>query len=58
MRRRPPDRTTRLTILRKWVQQDDIDSVDPGALEAIADRVTGNMRALEGALIRIVASPR
>ena len=50
-----PDRTTRLTILRKRVQQDEIDGVEPAALEAIADRVTDNVRALEGALIRVVA---
>jgi chromosomal replication initiator protein len=52
---RPPDYGTRLTILRKRVRQDDIGAVDPAALEAIADRVSDNVRALEGALIRIVA---
>jgi chromosomal replication initiator protein len=50
-----PDRTTRLTILRKRVEQDEVDGVEPEALEAIADRVTDNVRALEGALIRTVA---
>jgi chromosomal replication initiator protein len=52
---RAPDRTTRLTILRKRVQQDDLGDVDPAALELIAVRVTDNVRALEGALIRVVA---
>jgi len=52
---RAPDRTTRLTILRKRVLQDELRGVDPEALEAIADRVTDNVRALEGALIRVVA---
>jgi chromosomal replication initiator protein len=52
---RPPDYDTRLTILRKRVLQDDVGEVDPGALEVIAERVTDNVRALEGALIRIVA---
>ncbi|MFL5248890.1 MAG: chromosomal replication initiator protein DnaA [Myxococcales bacterium] len=52
---RPPDYETRLTILRKRVLQDDVGPVDPAALEAIADRVRDNVRALEGALIRIVA---
>jgi len=52
---RPPDYETRLTILRKRVLQDDIGQVDPAALDAIAERVTDNVRALEGALIRIVA---
>jgi chromosomal replication initiator protein len=52
---RPPDRDTRLTILRKRVAQDGLAGVDPAALELIADRVDSNIRALEGALIRVVA---
>jgi chromosomal replication initiator protein len=52
---RPPDYETRLTILRKRVLQDGIGHVDPGALEVIAERVSDNVRALEGALIRTVA---
>jgi len=52
---RPPDGATRLTILRKRVQQDEITAVDPEALELIAARVDTNIRALEGALIRVVA---
>jgi chromosomal replication initiator protein len=52
---RPPDYDTRLTILRKRVQQDGVRSVDPAALELIAARVDSNIRALEGALIRTVA---
>jgi chromosomal replication initiator protein len=51
----PPDRDTRLTILRKRVAQDGLEGVDPAALELIAERVTANIRALEGALIRVVA---
>jgi chromosomal replication initiator protein len=51
----PADRTTRLTILRKRVAQDDVGDVGDGALELIADRVDANIRALEGALIRVVA---
>lgn len=50
-----PDRGTRLAILHKRVQQDDIGMIDPGAIELIAARVTDNVRALEGALVRIVA---
>jgi chromosomal replication initiator protein len=50
-----PDATTRLTILRKRVQQDGLRDVDPAALELIAARVDQNVRALEGALIRVVA---
>jgi chromosomal replication initiator protein len=52
---RPPDYDTRLTILRKRVQQDGIRGVEPEALEVIAERVDSNVRALEGALIRTVA---
>jgi chromosomal replication initiator protein len=51
----PPDYDTRLTILRKRVLQDGIGDVDPAALELIAGRVDSNIRALEGALIRVVA---
>jgi chromosomal replication initiator protein len=52
---RAPDLQTRRTILRKRVQQDAVASVDPAALDLIAERVDSNIRALEGALIRIVA---
>ena len=52
---RAPDPSTRLAILRKRVQQDQVGDLDPAALELIADRVTDNVRALEGALIRVVA---
>jgi chromosomal replication initiator protein len=52
---RPPDVPTRLTILRKRVQQDAIAGVAPGTLDLIAERVDTNIRALEGALIRVVA---
>jgi chromosomal replication initiator protein len=52
---RPPDFPTRLTILRKRAQHDDVHLADPRALDAIAERVPDNVRALEGALIRVVA---
>jgi chromosomal replication initiator protein len=52
---RPPDAATRLTILRKRILQDGIAGVEPDALELIAARVDTNIRALEGALIRVVA---
>ena len=50
-----PDFATRLAILRKRVQHDAIELPDDGALHAIAHRITTNARALEGALIRVVA---
>ena len=52
---RPPDFSTRMAILRKRAQHDGLESVDTLALEAIAKRITVNVRALEGALIRVVA---
>jgi chromosomal replication initiator protein len=51
----PPDRHQRLAVLRKRAQHDGIDMADEGALEVVADRVEGNVRALEGAFIRVVA---
>jgi chromosomal replication initiator protein len=51
----PPDFATRVAILRKRAALDHIHVEDPAVLELIADRVTDNVRVLEGALIRIVA---
>jgi chromosomal replication initiator protein len=51
----PPDLATRLTVLRKRVQHDDIALDDEDVLTLIAKRVPSNVRALEGALIRVVA---
>jgi chromosomal replication initiator protein len=50
----PPDLATRITVLRKRAQQDGAAVGEP-VLEAIARRIDGNIRALEGALIRVVA---
>jgi len=49
-----PDLNTRMAILRKRAQHDDL-RVDDSVLSLIAGRVTDNVRALEGALIRVVA---
>jgi chromosomal replication initiator protein len=51
----PPDLPTRLTVLRKRVQHDGVELADDEVLRLIADRVPTNVRALEGALIRVVA---
>ncbi len=51
----PPDINTRLAILRKRVHQDGIEDLEPGTLEVIAQRIALNVRALEGALIRVIA---
>jgi chromosomal replication initiator protein len=52
---RPPDLATRVTVLRKRVQHDAIELEDHDVLTLIAERVPTNIRALEGALIRVVA---
>jgi chromosomal replication initiator protein len=52
----PPDPATRLAILRKRASHDGIELGAGGALEVIAEHVTGSVRALEGTLIRVVAS--
>jgi chromosomal replication initiator protein len=51
----PPDMATRLAILRKRAAADDIALTDPAVLHTIAERITHNVRSLEGALIRVVA---
>src|SRR4051812_17954967 len=50
----PPDIATRMTVLRKRAQHDGA-GVSEAVLETIARRIDGNIRALEGALIRVVA---
>jgi chromosomal replication initiator protein len=51
----PPDFATRVAILRKRAALDHVVLADSSVLELIAERVTDNIRALEGALIRVVA---
>jgi chromosomal replication initiator protein len=51
----PPELATRLAILRKRAHHDHVELAEEHVLEAIAERVTLNVRALEGALIRVVA---
>ncbi len=50
----PPDLETRLAILRKKSQQDQLPIPDD-VLELIASRIASNIRELEGALIRVAA---
>jgi chromosomal replication initiator protein len=52
---RPPDLATRLAILRKRAHHDGVRLADDRVLDTIARRVTLNVRAIEGALIRVVA---
>jgi chromosomal replication initiator protein len=51
----PPDLETRIAILRKKVITDELRIDDPEVLTFIADRVTTNIRELEGALTRVIA---
>jgi chromosomal replication initiator protein len=51
----PPDFPARVAILRKRALLDQVPLADDEVLEAIAARVTDNVRSLEGALIRLVA---
>jgi chromosomal replication initiator protein len=51
----PPDVETRIAILRKRVKTDNIEITDPQVLGFIAERISSNIRELEGALTRVVA---
>jgi chromosomal replication initiator protein len=51
----PPDFTTRVAILRKRALLDQVPLSNLEVLDLIAERITDNVRALEGALIRVVA---
>jgi chromosomal replication initiator protein len=51
----PPDLETRIAILQKRVRTDRYEIHDPEVLPFIAGRVSTNVRALEGALTRVVA---
>ena len=50
-----PDERMRTGVLRKRAQQDGLDLPSDRVLDAIAQRVDGSVRELEGALIRVVA---
>jgi chromosomal replication initiator protein len=50
-----PDYHTRIAVLRKRAQHDGVRLADDGVLDVLAERAPHNVRALEGALIRVVA---
>jgi chromosomal replication initiator protein len=50
-----PDRATRLAILRKRARLDHLSISDTAVLDLLADRITDNVRSLEGALQRLAA---
>lgn len=51
-----PDAEVRLAILRQRARHDGLEGVADETLRAIADIAAGSVRALEAALIRVVAS--
>ena len=51
---KPPDLETRLAILKKYCEREKI-SVSDDILNLIAEKITSNIRELEGSLTRIVA---
>ena len=51
----PPDLQTRRAVLLKRVALDGLPTPPNEVLDTIAQRITVNLRALEGALIRVVA---
>jgi len=51
----PPNLATRLTVLRRLVQESGVEIADSGALAELAGRIDANVRQLHGALTRVVA---
>ena len=51
----PPNLATRLTVLRRLVQEAGVEIADAGALSELANRIDANVRQLHGALTRVIA---
>ncbi len=51
----PPNLATRLTVLRRLVQEAGVEIADTEALSELADRIDANVRQLHGALTRVLA---
>jgi len=51
----PPNLATRLTVLRRLVQEAGIEIADGDALTELANRIDANVRQLHGALTRVIA---
>jgi chromosomal replication initiator protein len=51
---KPPDLETRVAILRKKADDDDL-SIDPDVIEYVADSCRSSVRELEGAIIKLLA---
>jgi chromosomal replication initiator protein len=51
----PPNLPTRLTVLRRLVQEAGVEIADADALSELANRIDANVRQLHGALTRVIA---
>jgi chromosomal replication initiator protein len=51
----PPNLATRLTVLRRLVEEAGVEIADEGALTELANRIEVNVRQLHGALTRVLA---
>jgi chromosomal replication initiator protein len=51
----PPNLATRLTVLRRLVEEAGVEIADTGALSELANRIDANVRQLHGALTRVLA---
>jgi chromosomal replication initiator protein len=51
----PPNLATRLTVLRRLVEEAGVEIVDSEALNELANRIDANVRQLHGALTRVIA---
>jgi chromosomal replication initiator protein len=51
----PPNLATRLTVLRRLVEEAGVEITDDGALAELANRIDANVRQLHGALTRVLA---
>jgi chromosomal replication initiator protein len=51
----PPNLATRLTVLRRLVEEAGVELADDGALIELANRIEANVRQLHGALTRVLA---
>jgi chromosomal replication initiator protein len=51
----PPNLATRLTVLRRLVEEAGVEIADADALKELANRIDANVRQLHGALTRVIA---
>jgi chromosomal replication initiator protein len=51
----PPNLATRLTVLRRLVEEAGVEIADSDALSELANRIDANVRQLHGALTRVIA---